>query len=151
MYFPQNNSQYGVSSYFHFSLSVFLQVYYTFLKYIFPTASLLIFSSNVYFVATSSYNIILPITILFPFSVACLRKNCYLRLHYCFHFLQRLFSCDHIISFAVYITLQYYFASSGLSYDDYSSLKRILLLLYPILNATYYYFCRSSAKYLHLL
>ena len=74
MYFPQNNSQYGVSSYFHFSLSVFLQVYYTFLKYIFPTASLLVFSSSVYSVATSSYNIILPITILFPFSVACLRK-----------------------------------------------------------------------------
>ena len=56
-----------VTSYFHFSLSVFLQVYYTFLNYIFPTASIFILSSSVYFSATSSYNVILPITILSPF------------------------------------------------------------------------------------
>ena len=36
-------------------------------------------------------------------------------------------------------------------YNDTSSLHRIFVLLYPILYVTYYYFCRSSAKYVYLI
>ena len=122
MYFPQDKFQRGVSSFFHLSLSVFLQVYYTFLKSIFPTASLFIFSSSVYFAATSSYNVILPIMIISPSSVAYLRENCKLWVQYYFCFLQRVFSCENVIFFAVNLTLLYYFASNVFSYDDSSSL-----------------------------
>ena len=69
------------SIFFHlFSLRVFfLQEFYIFLKYVYCLPLLYsfqpIFSSSVYFAATSSYNIIFPIMIISSFSVACLRKK----------------------------------------------------------------------------
>ena len=86
----------------------FPQVYFPIDSLFFPAN----FSNSVYSAAISSCNIIFPIMIIFPFSVACVWKSCQLWVHYCLKFSQRVFSCENILLFVVYFTLQYCFPSS---------------------------------------
>jgi len=118
MYFPQGKTS-ALSIFFLplLPVSIFLQEYYIFLKYIFPTASLFIFSSSIYFAAINSYNIILSIMIPPPPHPTLQRSllaekllaSSTLLLSY---FLQRVLPCENILFIAVYLTLQYYLPSS---------------------------------------